>query len=116
MRFLYLSINADHACSSPSRHAFTRRSSLHPALGPCVGSRLVPVIFSRRATGPLLTPEQFLDVSEGVGIEDCRPKVSQPFIGTDQDFGADQEVELQGSRDELLHLVVYPLTSVPFQG
>src|SRR6266850_3218524 len=116
MRFLYLSISADHACSSPSRQAFTRRSSLHPVFGPCVSSRLVPVTFSRRATGPLLTPEQFLDVPEGVGIEDCRPKVAQPFIGTDENVGADQEDKWQVLRDELLHRVVEPLARGRVEG
>src|SRR5882762_715309 len=116
MRFLYLSISADHACSSPLRHAFTRRSSLHPVFGPCVGSRLVPVVFSRSATGPLLTPEQLLDVPEDVGVEDSRPKVAQPFIGTDENVGADQEDEWQILRDQLLHLVVKPLACGRVEG
>src|SRR5262245_26627557 len=105
MRFLYLSMSADHASSSPARQAFTRRSSLHPGCGPCV-NRLVPGVLSRRVTGPLLTPVQLLDVPEGVRIEDCRPKVAKPSIGTHENVRADQEDERQMLRDEFLDFVV----------
>src|SRR6266446_3518697 len=87
MRFLYLSISADQACSLPSRHARTSRSSLHPVWGSCVSGRRVPGAPSRRATGPFLTPEQLLDAPERAEIEDYRPKVAERWLSADQDIG-----------------------------
>src|SRR5688572_28126652 len=112
MRFLYLSISAAHACSLPSRHARTRRSSLHATWGPRVsaGGRLVPVVLSRRATGPLLAPEQFLDVPERLVIENCRSKVTQRLVSADQDIGTDQGDDRQVLHNQLLDPVIEALT------
>src|SRR5215510_13935258 len=111
MRFLYLSMSVFHACSSPSRQARTRRSSLHPTCGPCASSARPPP-FSRRATGSLLMPVQLLDVPERMVIENGRPEISQPLLGADQDVRTYQEDEWQILRDELLHTVVHTLARV----
>src|SRR5215510_10180886 len=115
MRFLYLSMSVFHACSSPSRQARTRRSSLHPTCGPCASSARPPA-FSRRATGSLLMPVQLLDVPERVVIENRRPEIPQPLLGADQDVGTDQEDEWQILRHQLLHTVVQALARVRING
>src|SRR3954469_12946938 len=75
IRFSYLSISADQARSSPSRHARTSRSSLHAASG-------APL--SWRPNAPPLTPEWLRD---GVHHRpDRRAPVRQslkdgPFLG-----------------------------------
>src|SRR5262245_24670846 len=111
MRFLYLSMSVFHACSSPSRQARTRRSSLHPTCGPGASSARPPS-FSRRATGSLLMPVQLLDVPERVVIENGGTEIPESLLGADQYVGTDQEDEWQILRDQLLHFVVEPLARV----
>src|SRR3954468_8036242 len=107
MRFLYLSMSAGHARSSPARQALTRRSSLQLTSGPRgVETERLGWPSSWGGTGPPLLPEQFLDVPEREVAENRRPEVAPPPFWADEHTGTDETRDRQVLRHQLLHPIV----------
>src|ERR1700752_2819631 len=83
--FLYFSISADHACSSPFRQSRTRRTSVHDnRASPRAGS---PISIRSAASASLVDIELF-HVPQSVRIEDCGPEVSDTISGSHKNIGA----------------------------
>src|SRR4051812_8842102 len=107
MRFLYLSISADHACSSPARQVRTSRSSLHVMSGSRNRAAIrFRVPSSWRGTGPPLRPEQFLDIPQCMIVEDGGPEVTEPLLRADEDIGTHEARDRLILRHEVLHPIV----------
>src|SRR5580658_643310 len=87
MRFLYLSISADHASSLPSRHSFTRRVSGHAIRN----SSWVPLfrgaIFRSHAH---LADVELFNVPQRVRIENRRPEIPDAVFCAGQNIGTRQ--------------------------
>src|SRR5439155_13118587 len=110
MSVLYLLISADHAGSLPARHARTSRSSLHPRCGSPTSLDRGEVALSGRATRPLFTPKQLVDVPQRMVIEERGPEIAERPVGAHQHVRAGEKDHREILGDQLLDAVIQPFS------